>query len=233
MDSNQIVVENEPEQFIFYRGIGRFTTPFSTSSNSEGTLTLGNSASEPIPLVLLLNFDGEKGGFTSFNLAGNTNRAVLEHNIPQATLPVETYIASISETLKAHLIQEGLLPLEAQAMIDTWKRSYFRTPGLRALYILPRAWTDSLVPISFSRAPTDLQRVFVGRVEILTHKQEQALMQGIRDAIVRSATDESFYAGTFVSELGRFAEPKLWRARAMASSSSEIEFIDSLLSFVN
>ena len=29
--------------------------------------------------------------------------------------------------------------VQARAMVDTWSHSYFRTPGLRVLYVVPRA----------------------------------------------------------------------------------------------
>ena len=32
-------------------------------------------------------------------------------------------------------------------MVNTWRTSYFRTEGVRALFVMPRAWTDAFIPM--------------------------------------------------------------------------------------
>ena len=54
---------------------------------------------------------------------------------------------------------------EAEAMLNTWKASYFQKPGLRLFYIVPRAWTDYFLPLEFS-VPARVTRVIVGRVDL-------------------------------------------------------------------
>lgn len=100
-------------------------------------------------------------------------------------------------------------------MVDTWERSYFRTLGLRLLYIVPRPWTEKLLPIEISPAPDELVRTLVGRVEILHADEEQALLEKVR------AGFESGDALT-LSELGRFAEPRLRRVLQMIDGESDL-----------
>ena len=92
-------------------------------------------------------------------------------------------------------------------MVDTWSRSYFRTMGLRILYIVPRAWTDKLLPITISPAPTDLVRTLVGRVEVLAPPDEAELLSQ-----VRQAAQLQMAPTTLIGNMGRFAEAKLLRA---------------------
>jgi len=44
--------------------------------------------------------------------------------------------------MAAALVSEGLYQREAQAMVNTWRDSWFEEDGLRVLYTLPREWTD-------------------------------------------------------------------------------------------
>ena len=44
------------------------------------------------------------------------------------------------------LERTGLTADESQAMVKTWTKSYFKSEGLRLLYVVPRAWTDGLLP---------------------------------------------------------------------------------------
>src|SRR5207249_1491997 len=64
---------------------------------------------------------------------------------------------------------------EADAMIDTWRHSYFETPGLRVFWIVPRASTDLSLPMTMIPKPDALERVLVARSEVLTPEFEKKL----------------------------------------------------------
>jgi len=226
VDSNQIAVNGQPEQFIFYRGIAKFETPFRAWLPNDGALQIVNRGREAISAVIVLNYDGQNGAYSVLENVQGVQ--VLQHfEIPNARLgqPKARYIESISTELQRHLERAGLLPLEARAMVRTWQRSYFLTPGLRVLYILPRAWTDRLVPIHFSPAPEALERVFVGRVEIFSAADERTLLSEIRAAIAQGVEPVSFRS----LWLGRFAEPRLWRVKQLAETDAERDFIMQLI----
>ena len=59
-------------------------------------------------------------------------------------------------------------------MLETWKSSWFEE-GSRLFYIVPRGFVDSVLPLSISPAPTEITRVFVGRIELITPATEQAI----------------------------------------------------------
>lgn len=51
-------------------------------------------------------------------------------------------------------------------MLDTWKESYFRTPGLRIFYTVPDEWLSYFLPLQIS-VPHELTRVLVGRIDLV------------------------------------------------------------------
>ena len=69
--------------------------------------------------------------------------------------------------LQTALVGDGLNPDEAVAMIQTWADSWFDEDGVRVLYLVPRAFTDSVLPLTLTPTPRALARVFVGRAEVL------------------------------------------------------------------
>ena len=42
---------------------------------------------------------------------------------------------------------------EAAALVNTWRSSYFDHEGLRVLFILPKAWTDTFIPMRTAGRP--------------------------------------------------------------------------------
>lgn len=230
VDANFVTTEGQNEKFIFYRGIGRFEVPFTSKTTETGRLQLTNSSNEAVPSMLLLNFNGTKGSFRKLGaLASNTTMELAESEIPNPSQgdTVEEYVAKISESLYGDLTTSGLFPQEARAMVNTWKRSYFQTPGLRVLYVLPRAWVDEIVPLQMKPVPTSLVRTFVGRLEVFTQKEEVQLLHNIRKCIVGNVPAHQFP----LEELGRFAEPKLWRLKSMTTDEKELAYILELISY--
>ena len=76
--------------------------------------------------------------------------------------------------LRAALVSEGLFADEADALLNTWELSYFKSPGLRLFFIVPREWTDHYLPLEISPA-ADIKRVMVGRIELVSPGQRKLL----------------------------------------------------------
>jgi hypothetical protein len=85
-------------------------------------------------------------------------------------------LEKLKTCLKATLVAEGLFDDEAQALLNTWELSYFKSTGLRVFFIVPRAWTDFYLPLQIS-LPADINRVMVGRIELVTPAQRNILQQ--------------------------------------------------------
>ena len=76
--------------------------------------------------------------------------------------------------MRTAIIQDGLFPDEADALLNTWEVSYFKSEGLRLFFLLPQKWTDAVLPITVSE-PAEIERVMVGRIELVTPEQRELL----------------------------------------------------------
>ena len=116
-------------------------------------------------------------------------------------------------------------------MVNTWSHSYFETPGLRILYVLPRSWTEALLPIEIVPQPDRLERTLVGRIESITQAQEERATAEIFEL---AASDISLYKASdqLFIRLGRFAEPIARRACLLiknAGHTHEADYCEELL----
>ena len=216
----------EHEKFIFYRGLGRFTTPIEVGSAPGRGLQIRNPDARTVADAFLIRVDGQgNGSFRSLGaVPARGARDVTRYELGAPLAPEAEYLAQASAGIQSALVRSGLYPAEARAMVNTWKRSYLMTPGLRVLYVLPRAWTEKLLPLSLEPAPAELVRTLVGRIEVLTADEEQELLRRLVAAV--SSPDQQ---RTIVDSLGRFAEPKLRRIQGLvaadANSSPELRVL--------
>lgn len=82
--------------------------------------------------------------------------------------------------MKVALRKEGLYDDEAEAMLSTWELSYFKSPGLRLFFTVPHEWTDHVLPLSIS-VPSEITRVMVGRIELVTPTQRRLVREFLKD----------------------------------------------------
>jgi hypothetical protein len=133
--------------------------------------------------------------------------------------PLPEFQTEIAAQVQAALVSQGLFPDEAQAMVNTWKDSWFTEEGVRVLYLLPRPWTDEILPLCLTPLPSELTRVMVGRAEIISPNATEHLAQ----LLTRAQTgDENAraQAGKELTKLGRFAEPALQLASLHANQTN-------------
>ena len=186
-DASPLRIGNQQEKMIFYRGVGYFAPPLSAHYDNEGKLEIRNTGSETIPFAILFE---NQGGALGYSIAENVTGSV-SINAPRLT----QNIGAIRQTLVTRLTGLGLYPKEARAMVETWADSWF-TEGSRVFYIVPRATVDSLLPLTIAPAPVELQRVFVGRLEVLSPRTKDILRHALR-----AGDSETLTA------FGRFLEP--------------------------
>jgi hypothetical protein len=157
--ADPVLVGELPEKFLFYRGLGQFQPPIAAIAQPDGGVEIRNSAGRSLGDVIL--FENRRGAmaFTAQHLTGSTAR------LPRPDMDDATD-APLAE-LKRILVDQGLYEAEAQAMVNTWKDSWFEE-GARLLYIVPRADVDAILPLTISPKPSAVERVFVGRIELVT-----------------------------------------------------------------
>jgi hypothetical protein len=214
--SDLIRVGNETEKFIFYRGLGSFETRLKTTS-SGGAISLTNTGTSGIPKAFLVYTNSQGGSFQALTPipSGQTIAvpARTVRGLRETTEPFDAFVAKARAGLQASLVSAGLYGDEARAMLGTWERGYFRTPGLRVLYVLSREEVEEILPATVSPGPDHFERVFVGRIEVLGDTSENALLDEILQ--VGEAFD--------VTQLGRMSTPILGRLVELASQRGRLD----------
>jgi hypothetical protein len=197
----------EFEKFLFYRGVGNFKTPLRVTVDSADSVTVANTGTEPLTHLFLL---GQKDGSGQFMELDRLEPGA-ERNVPLqslSTAPAQKIADQLCQQMALALEHEGLYTREAKAMVKTWRDSWFEEDGLRVLYLLPRSWTDQILPLSLEPAPRELVRVMVGRAEALSPKLEDSLASDLLKAKDGDSQARE-RAMAQLRRLGRFARPAM------------------------
>jgi hypothetical protein len=157
---------NQPEKFLFYRGVSTFSVPLSATVTPEGKVNVTNLAKQEIPSVILFERRGDKLGYR----LGGPLTGEMSLDPPELTATFE----SLSHDLEGILTSNGLYSDEARAMIETWRQSWFEE-GSRLFYIVPSGFLNGILPLTVHPAPSQTVRVFVGRLELVTPATTQAV----------------------------------------------------------
>lgn len=184
----------EVEGFVFYRGLGHFEPPLRVSCDETGRMRLENTGPDRIPFALV--YDRRPGLPAGVILWHGALEPGQRHTELVPLLPTlrDEPATSIREgVFPAALIAAGLTPAEAKAMLDTWHESYFERSGLRVFWVVPRAFTDQVLPMSITPRPANVERVLVGRSEILIPEFEAGLMRGFAEDGGRTWAGDRFF----------------------------------------
>ncbi|HYW44285.1 MAG TPA: hypothetical protein VE959_15595 [Bryobacteraceae bacterium] len=203
-DAAPVTAGVQHEKFLFYRGVGRFAVPLSARLSADGKVAVANLGSDPVPMVMLFENRGGRLGYRSAGAVSgpvSLDRPSLDGGFPQ-----------LREGLENALVAQGLFPKEAQAMVETWRDSWFEE-GSRIIYIVPPGAVDAILPLQVDPAPFRTARVFVGRIELITPETKRA----VEDAM---ATNDR----TVIDRYGRFLDPILNRmSLEKPAAASQIE----------
>jgi hypothetical protein len=170
-DAAPVVVGSQTEKFLFYRGVGRFEPPLAAAVDGAGNVDVRNLSGLPVAGLVLFENRGGAVGFTAADALGETIR--IERPPLDADLP------DLRGELRHLLVASGLYAPEAEAMLETWRDSWFEE-GARLLYIVPEALVDELLPLEIDPEPLETRRVFVGRMELVTPATLDAVERAIR-----------------------------------------------------
>ena len=229
--------QTEFEKFIFYRGAGSFETPLRASVNGQGDVTVENTGAEKLAHLFFVSIHNGHAAFAVMDeLPPGNPVSWLNLNGPASkkwqVFPLPEFHEKIGMQLESALVNEGLFADEARAMINTWKDSWLTESGERVLYILPRKWTDKILPMTLNPPPRNLARVMVGRAEIITPAAVTGLVQDLSKAQSGEATARN-QAIMDLKAFGRFAWPALSLASLQGASTKEMNlgvqlFVDSI-----
>ena len=207
-----ITPQGEGERFLFYRGVGNFTGPLrvKTDQRSDQLALSYEGSTTPSVIQQAWLVDVRRDGPLAFRTLGQlqSNPGVEE---PLAVVPrsfekseySKGNFALLQASMHRELVSAGLYDKEATAMLGTWEEAYFKSPGLRVFYVVPRQWTDERLPLTVN-VPTKMERVMMGRVELLTDWQQQRVDQIAQgplsdpkwiDTIPQSPARDKLFAG--------------------------------------
>ncbi len=200
--NNVRATNGESEKFLFYRGVGHLDSPVRVIQRQPGKVALGlYGASGDVDTRVTASWmvDVQPNGTVAFRVgpcpAVGPTVCASPAGVDEVSTTFEStdYAAENLERLKTamhkSLVAQGLFPDEAAAMLNTWEASYFKSPGLRVFYIVPKNWVEQVLPMKVS-VPVDITRVMVGRIELISPAQADLL---------KTITDVKD-----ISKLGRF-----------------------------
>ena len=177
-DANLLAVRSgnkeEIEKFIFYRGVANFAPPITAkfTAASTGSIEITNTGKDDLPFVFVYERteQGDSWVYWQGGIPKGQNHLVDRKPSERMTLA----------GFEKALVDAGLYPKEARAMLNTWKTSYFGRPGIRVFWIAPESWVNSILPLKINPQPKEIRRVFVGRYELLSPGFESALLRDWR-----------------------------------------------------
>jgi hypothetical protein len=181
--------KGESEKFLFYRGVAHIDAPLKISRDMNSGELLFHSQLENLPAGTALTIsslwlvDIRADGKAAFRPLPALKldadpRKILTHT-PAVFLPGDFSsggLEKLKASLQTALMADGLFADEAQALLNTWELSYFKSPGLRVFFLVPRAWTDFYLPLEISPS-ANLNRVMVGRIELVTPELREKLQE--------------------------------------------------------
>ena len=202
-DAAPITVGDQHEKFLFYRGVGRFPVPLSARVSPDGKVLVENRTHDPVASVIL--FENHAGRL------GYRKAGAVQDTVTIDSPSLDGSLAQLEADLESALIEQGLFPKEAKAMVATWQDSWFEE-GSRLIYILSTRAVDAYLPLQMDPAPSAIARIFVGRVELITPDAERTVTAAIAQS---DWTTLDLYA--------RFLDPIL--SRIVAGNPSQADFI--------
>jgi hypothetical protein len=179
----------ESEQYLFYRGVGNIQAPLRVVSDTaadtiqlkpnDSEISGGNKTAKIGPLWLVeVRSDGQSAFRMLMRQREIAYRAIMasgKRSFAAADFSADN-IDRLSRSMHGALVAAGLYDDEALAMLATWRQAYFRSPGLRLFFVVPRAWTDRVLPLRVSET-CQTERVMVARLELISRKQRELLKE--------------------------------------------------------
>jgi hypothetical protein len=175
----------------------------------NGQVEAMNQTGGEIPKLILFERRGDKIGYRT--VTSLREGAILNPPALDASLD------SLLPELETSLVSAGLYPDETHAMLESWKDSWFEE-GSRLIYIVPNSFVEQILPLSIQPEPAHVNRVFVGRMELMTPATQRAI-----EAAVASRDQ------TMLAKYGRFLAPMIETILRKGASPAESEQLSAAL----
>jgi hypothetical protein len=227
----------ESERFLFYRGVGHIDAPLRLPHETSTVEVRGHldpAITEvthlDIPRVWFCQF--KDGGHCAYRELGPMT-VTSDSRTALASTPLDfrgedftaEHLESLTKSMRAALIEDGLFADEADALLSTWKLSYFQSAGTRLFFIVPHDWTNHYLPMTVAPAAgvaVQVKRVMVGRIDLVTPHHRELLRRIASDPDVRGHDAELWKV---YDQLGRFRNALVLDEQKRRPSASMEMFI--------
>ncbi len=205
----------ESERFLFYRGVGNLDAPLRVVRHeADRSLKINPASVAGRSIRKLWLVDIRSNGTGAFRVVEPRSPSLDAAPLAETRdsfLPQDYSAAAIvglRSAMKTALVEEGLFDDEAEALLNTWEVSYFKSAGMRLFFLTPLEWTNEVLPLTITGLPkqTEVTRVMVGRIELVSPHQREVIRKiaaipnprasGVWDPVMDEFTG-----------LGRFARP--------------------------
>jgi len=203
----------EAERYLFYRGLGAFPLPLTATARGDGAFAFANRGGTKVGSPLLLEVKDGRGRIANVDDVPAGGAVEMRFRATELWRPMAETEEKLQAFLRRDLVAAGLHEDGARAMVRTWSRSWFRSEGTRALWIVPRDVTDAMLPLSIDPKPDALVRVLLARLEIITPEAEDEDYAALAD-VASGDPGRAPRGAAVIERRGRFVEPHLRRAIA-------------------
>jgi hypothetical protein len=198
-DSDIVRIGQQQEKLLFYRGVANFSVPLTARVSGGSSVALRNTSDDPLALAVL--FENRSGRIGYRVMHGFHGATAIE--APALTGSLDRLKVELSDAL----VDQGLYRKEADAMIETWRDSWFEE-GMRVFYLVPGKLVNRELPIAIRPEPAKIVRVFVGREDILSPY--------MRDRLITALSSGN---ASGLDRFGRFLEPFMQQVSVSAAPS--------------
>jgi hypothetical protein len=203
-DANLVRSHNgEIEKYLFYRGLANFELPIYVRWLPNNILEVKNSSVWDVPFVYIYDYT-EDNSVRIWGIGPLAKGETKTYSKPNESY---SYDGSAPEYPKFRQALEdaGLTYKEADAMLQTWTNGYFQTSGFKVFWVVPRELTDQILPIQISPTPDSLERVLVGKSEIMTPALEAELIVDYKAGNMDKWKNHHYY-NAFMQRIGQLAQ---------------------------
>jgi hypothetical protein len=233
-DVKQIPERKEPltvpetEKFIFYRGAGDAYLPISASIRGSD-VAISNNSPGPMEFATVLRVRGGKAAWvalprvSTYLVDGKPANNTALVSLPTPDRSLDEVESELAAAWKSALAEDGLTTAEASAMVETWRKTWFREEGDRVLTLVPRATIDQLLTLKITPTPAKTERVFVARIEIVAPEKELALVRLLNSG---GNPDSKDLAELDDLGFGRFVDGAVEIATQIQTSNMRRKYLD-------
>jgi hypothetical protein len=216
----------EGEVYLFYRAVGHLQSPVAVNRSADSLAISIRKQTAPFVVNAAWLIDVRQDGTSAFRHLGQLDAASTQSITTVSSFDPVQYTPKSADDLRSQMREalnaEGLFDDEAAAMLNTWERSYFQSPGMRLFYIVPQTWTDNVLPLTVVGPARVEHRVMMGRIEIVTAAQRELLRK-----ISTSKPADVYSVHAQYEALGRFANALLLDENARRPTPGLSAFISA------